>query len=182
MLEDLQSRFEPAHGQERFGEHFAFLPHLKRELLERVLLHLEVVEIAQVVLQLLQRQDQFLHGFGRVEAAEEFEQVAKLLARDAQPVQLLGWRLGVVEDGMAFVEDLFIGFPDPLGRHLEHRAGGQRCMWDLGHGGFQVALPVLDQRVVSRRIQRLDQAGVLLFLVEAQKMAQRDQVFLHRGG
>ena len=42
VLEDLQSRFEPAHGQERFGEHFAFLPHLKRELLDRVLLHLEV--------------------------------------------------------------------------------------------------------------------------------------------
>ena len=81
---------EHAHRHQRRG-----LGHLRRERAQRVGLDLAVLEAAELILQALERLDERLADLGRIEAGEELEQVAQLLADLAQLVQVLGGRVVV---------------------------------------------------------------------------------------
>ncbi len=84
-----------------------------------MLLHLEVVEIPQVVLQPLECLDKTLDLDVVEQAHEELQQVAQLLALDAQLVQGIAGRVRL--DGLSHAPYAPIGTPDPLRRDLDHR-------------------------------------------------------------
>ena len=85
---------EPTHrhdGFDRRGVRCVVGEHLRGELLDRMLLHLSVLELTQAVLQLLEVVDERALRRGIVQCREYLQRVTQFLAPLAKAVQLRGW-------------------------------------------------------------------------------------------
>jgi len=155
-------------------------------------LNLRVVEITENVLQLFELADEPRDGCPGIQAGEELQEVAQLLAVDSKTVEQVGWGIDVdscaafphspvgLEDLWArHLDDrggcerwpgfLFLGLEDSWARHLDDRGGCERWPGFLFWAGFQKPDPVFDQNLKSLRLKRGPDQAVLQSAFFSQK-------------
>lgn len=129
-----------------------------REGLEPGLLHRIVVEQTQRILEFLQRLENLLEIAAGKDRAEEFHQVAQLLAFDAQRVNLLVGRLG--RQAGRDAADPAITLPDQFAGQIKRGAAGIRAGQQLASPGKQLGQG-LDFLLIALAAQMGGQLGML---------------------